>query len=112
MFRSKQLRHFLQSVLILVVLVLNLAFTGSTQETSSIEPLTPARAAYELEHSKTPQEAGRKIQQQSDAFKEELKKGPKPIQSTAKEVTDNIQDVVELAGKRTQETLSTDKVTH
>lgn len=109
MFRAKQLRQFLQSVLILVVLVLNLAFTGSTQETSPIRPLTPARAAYELEHAKSPQEAGQKIQQQSDAFKQELKKGPKPIQAMTKEVTDNIQDVVDLAGKRTQETLSSEK---
>ncbi|MDX2239389.1 MAG: hypothetical protein NW224_01785 [Leptolyngbyaceae cyanobacterium bins.302] len=69
-------------------------------------PVTPSTATYQIEHSKSPAEAGQKLQRQSKAYKQELKKSPQPIPNAAKDAADKTKSLFQLFSKRTQETLN------
>jgi len=97
--------------LIAVVLCVNLL--GLSQPVFAAEPipLTPAGVQYELEHSKSPAEAGQKMQQMSKDYKQELAKSPTPIPNAAKNATSKTKSLFKLFFKRVEETLDTDAST-
>ncbi|MBF2028564.1 MAG: hypothetical protein IGS48_17670 [Oscillatoriales cyanobacterium C42_A2020_001] len=70
------------------------------------QPVTPSTVKYELERSKNPATVGQKLQEQSQEYKKELAKSPKPIPNATQNVKDKTQALVEKTGDRIQETLN------
>lgn len=92
------LTGYLIPVAIIVVIVIPV-FPAFAEPT----PLTPAAAKYELEHAKSPQEAGQRIQQQSKDYKQELAKSPTPIPNAAKNAKRKTEGLFQLFAKRLKE---------
>lgn len=100
--------NWVRTGLIAVVLCVNLL--GLSQPVFATEPipLTPAGVKYELEHSKSPEAAGQKMQQMSKDYKQELEKSPTPIPNAVKNGTEKTKSLFKLFSKRVEETLDGD----
>lgn len=89
-----------------LILIVTLSISYGWNAPAIAQPVTPSTVQYELERSKNPEEVGQKLQEQSQEYKKELAKSPKPIPNAAKNVKDKTQALVEKTGDRVQETLN------
>lgn len=91
----------------LIIALVSLTLVGwETPVWAEPTPVTPSTAAYEIEHAKSPEEVGKRLNHQSQAYKQELKKSPTPIPNAAKNATEKTKSIFQLFSRRTQETLN------
>jgi len=101
-------RLWLQRCLIAFLIVVAL-ISQTSPVFAEPSPLTPAAAKYELEHAKSPQEAGQRMQQRSKDYKQELAKSPTPIPNAAKNAQQKTKGFFNLFSKRIRETVDGDR---